>query len=72
MESWYGVDEGVDPAVENDWAFLPFMALSDGAHAYVLHRENTPITRSKAPEELKGLQFNRRLLLLYTPSQGFT
>ena len=26
---------------------------------------------SKAPEELKVLQFNRRLLLLYTPSQGF-
>lgn len=69
VEGWYGVDEGVDPAVENDWAFLPFMALSDGAHAYVLHQANT---RSKAPEALKALQFHRRLLLFYTPSQGFT
>ena len=25
-------DEGTDPAVENDWSLLPFMALSDGAH----------------------------------------
>ncbi|KAL4943146.1 hypothetical protein BDV06DRAFT_221486 [Aspergillus oleicola] len=24
--------EGTDPAVENDWSLLPFMALSDGAH----------------------------------------
>ncbi|CAI7567496.1 unnamed protein product [Penicillium discolor] len=25
-------DEGNDPATENDWSLLPFMALSDGAH----------------------------------------
>ncbi|KAJ5332457.1 Late secretory pathway protein AVL9 [Penicillium brevicompactum] len=25
-------DEGTDPAIENDWSLLPFMALSDGAH----------------------------------------
>ncbi|CAG8907984.1 unnamed protein product [Penicillium egyptiacum] len=25
-------DEGTDPATENDWSLLPFMALSDGAH----------------------------------------
>ena len=35
IENWYGVDDGVDPAGDNDWSFLPFMALSDGAHAYV-------------------------------------
>ena len=35
IESWFGVPEGTDPAVENDWSFLPFMALSDGAHTYV-------------------------------------
>ncbi|TVY68965.1 Late secretory pathway protein AVL9 [Lachnellula suecica] len=32
VESWYGVEEGVDPALDNDWPLLPFMALSDGAH----------------------------------------
>ena len=33
IESWFGAEDGTDPAVENDWSFLPFMALSDGAHA---------------------------------------
>ncbi|KAK6585106.1 hypothetical protein PZA11_001833 [Diplocarpon coronariae] len=33
VESWLGVPEGVDPAVDNEWPLLPFMALSDGAHA---------------------------------------
>ena len=35
IEQWFGVPTGTDPAIENDWSFLPFMALSDGAHAYV-------------------------------------
>jgi hypothetical protein len=33
VEHWFGVQEGEDPAVENEWPLLPFMALSDGAHA---------------------------------------
>ncbi|KAM7214335.1 late secretory pathway protein AVL9 [Rhypophila decipiens] len=33
VEKWFGVEEGRDPAVEYDWTLLPFMALSDGAHA---------------------------------------
>ncbi|KAF4126865.1 Transport protein Avl9 [Geosmithia morbida] len=33
VESWFGVDEGVDPAAKYNWGLLPFMALSDGAHA---------------------------------------
>lgn len=33
IENWFGVEDGNDPAIENDWSFLPFMALSDGAHA---------------------------------------
>ncbi|KAI1426911.1 transport protein Avl9-domain-containing protein [Xylaria sp. FL1777] len=33
VERWFGVSEGRDPAVEWDWTLLPFMALSDGAHA---------------------------------------
>ncbi|KAI9696233.1 MAG: late secretory pathway protein avl9 [Candelina mexicana] len=32
VEMWFGVEEGSDPAEENDWPLLPFMALSDGAH----------------------------------------
>ena len=34
VETWFGVEEGHDPAAEYDWPLLPFMALSDGAHAY--------------------------------------
>ena len=33
VEKWFGVPENSDPAMENDWSLLPFMALSDGAHA---------------------------------------
>lgn len=33
VERWFGAAEGFDPAVEYDWSLLPFMALSDGAHA---------------------------------------
>ncbi|KAL8963828.1 MAG: hypothetical protein Q9183_004922 [Haloplaca sp. 2 TL-2023] len=33
IESWFGVEDGTDPAADNDWSYLPFMALSDGAHA---------------------------------------
>lgn len=33
VEAWIGLEDGEDPAVEHDWPLLPFMALSDGAHA---------------------------------------
>ncbi|KAI1298970.1 hypothetical protein F5Y03DRAFT_257687 [Xylaria venustula] len=33
VERWFGVADGRDPAAEWDWTLLPFMALSDGAHA---------------------------------------
>ncbi|ESA43048.1 hypothetical protein GE21DRAFT_6518 [Neurospora crassa] len=33
VERWFGVPEDSDPAAEYDWGLLPFMALSDGAHA---------------------------------------
>jgi hypothetical protein len=36
VEAWIGLNEGEDPADEHEWPLLPFMALSDGAHAYVL------------------------------------
>ncbi len=33
VEIWFGAPEGSDPAADFDWPLLPFMALSDGAHA---------------------------------------
>jgi hypothetical protein len=33
VETWLGAAPGTDPATDNDWSLLPFMALSDGAHA---------------------------------------
>lgn len=33
VESWFGAEEGTDPAEDYGWGLLPFMALSDGAHA---------------------------------------
>jgi hypothetical protein len=45
VESWFGAEEGTDPAIENEWPLLPFMALSDGAHVYAdsrLGRERLP------------------------------
>ena len=33
VENWFGADEDSDPAVDFGWSLLPFMALSDGAHA---------------------------------------
>lgn len=48
VEAWLGVDEGTDPAIDNEWPLLPFMALTDGAHAssedysyFTLRREAT-------------------------------
>jgi hypothetical protein len=35
IESWFGTKGNIDPATENDWSLLPFMALSDGAHTCV-------------------------------------
>ncbi|KAH7012369.1 transport protein Avl9-domain-containing protein [Macrophomina phaseolina] len=49
VETWLGVENGSDPSAENDWPLLPFMALSDGAHAatedfsyFTLRHEQTP------------------------------
>ena len=33
VETWIGVEDGSDPASENEWPLLPFMAISDGAHS---------------------------------------
>lgn len=33
LETWFGAGDGIDPAISYNWPLLPFMALSDGAHA---------------------------------------
>ncbi|KAI7121258.1 hypothetical protein KC352_g32952, partial [Hortaea werneckii] len=32
IEHWIGCPEDTDPAAENDWHLIPYMALPDGAH----------------------------------------
>ncbi|KAL8849923.1 MAG: hypothetical protein Q9221_005102 [Calogaya cf. arnoldii] len=49
LENWFGVEEGTDPAVDNDWSFLPFMALSDGAHISVEDFSYFTLRRRESP-----------------------
>jgi hypothetical protein len=65
VERWFGVDEGHDPAAEYDWTLLPFMALSDGAHAltedfsyFTLLR---PATSSAPATSLFGISCTRQM-----------
>ena len=53
IESWFGVRDGTDPAAENEWSFLPFMALSDGAHAYDAHPSGPQTDAKPEPDPLK-------------------
>ncbi|RYP55834.1 hypothetical protein DL771_012301 [Monosporascus sp. 5C6A] len=65
VEMWFGVEEGRDPAVEWDWTLLPFMALTDGAHAatedfsyFTLLR---PATADAPPTSLFGISCTRQI-----------
>ncbi|KAM4056682.1 transport protein avl9 domain-containing protein [Hirsutella rhossiliensis] len=65
VESWFGVDQDVDPAVDFGWSLLPFMALSDGAHAseedfsyFTLLR---PRTDTEPATSLFGISCTRQL-----------
>ncbi|KAK4240373.1 late secretory pathway protein AVL9 [Achaetomium macrosporum] len=65
VEMWFGVEEGRDPAAEYDWTLLPFMALSDGAHAltedfsyFTLLR---PATDSAPATSLFGISCTRQI-----------
>ncbi|KAF1809447.1 hypothetical protein P152DRAFT_484557 [Eremomyces bilateralis CBS 781.70] len=59
VETWLGVQDGVDLAAENDWSLLPFMALTDGVHAaaedysYFTLRYTGPPNSSDAPVDKK-------------------
>ncbi|BCS26056.1 putative Avl9 protein [Aspergillus puulaauensis] len=57
--------EGTDPAAENDWSLLPFMALSDGAHMsteefsyFTLRRKGT---ETEPPTSLFGIACSRQI-----------
>ncbi|KAI1102184.1 transport protein Avl9-domain-containing protein [Jackrogersella minutella] len=75
VERWFGAAEGQDPAVDYDWPLLPFMALSDGAHAstedfsyFTLLR---PATDDTPATSLFGISCTRQLdasQLLVRPS----
>ncbi|KAF2650824.1 LAlv9 family protein-like protein [Lophiostoma macrostomum CBS 122681] len=65
VETWIGVDKGADPAIENEWPLLPFMSLTDGAHAtvedysyFTLRREATD---KHAATSLFGISCTRQL-----------
>ncbi|KAH7165596.1 transport protein Avl9-domain-containing protein [Dactylonectria macrodidyma] len=65
VETWFGADEGSDPALDFGWSLLPFMALSDGAHAseedfsyFTLLRPETTTTPATS---LFGISCTRQL-----------
>ncbi|KAF2101229.1 hypothetical protein NA57DRAFT_72671 [Rhizodiscina lignyota] len=65
VERWIGVEDGRDPASENDWSLLPFMALSDGAHASVEEFSYFTLRREATADEkatsLFGISCSRQL-----------
>ncbi|KAF7559060.1 hypothetical protein G7046_g5096 [Stylonectria norvegica] len=65
VENWFGVEDGTDPAADFGWTLLPFMALSDGAHAseedfsyFTLLR---PETEDSPATSLFGISCTRQL-----------
>ncbi|KAI5204309.1 hypothetical protein E4T38_04756 [Aureobasidium subglaciale] len=62
VERWVGVDPGYDPAVANDWQLLPFLALSDGAHAATEDFSYFTLVLKSTPERsLFGISCTRQL-----------
>ncbi|KAK8042573.1 cytoplasm protein [Apiospora phragmitis] len=65
VEKWFGVPEGTDPAAEWDWTLLPFMALSDGAHAttedFSYFTLLKPATEDLPPTSLFGISCTRQM-----------
>ncbi|KAK8128215.1 hypothetical protein PG984_009323 [Apiospora sp. TS-2023a] len=65
VEKWFGVPEGADPAAEWDWTLLPFMALSDGAHAttedFSYFTLLKPATEDLPPTSLFGISCTRQM-----------
>ncbi|EMD62406.1 hypothetical protein COCSADRAFT_191659 [Bipolaris sorokiniana ND90Pr] len=65
IELWLGAEEGTDPAADNDWSLLPFMALSDGAHASTEDYSYFTLRHAQTPTEpatsLFGISCTRQL-----------
>ncbi|KAL1795548.1 hypothetical protein ACET3X_005772 [Alternaria dauci] len=65
VETWLGAEEGTDPAADNDWSLLPFMALSDGAHASAEDYSYFTLRRAQTSTEpatsLFGISCTRQL-----------
>ncbi|KAG9971803.1 hypothetical protein KCU78_g23490, partial [Aureobasidium melanogenum] len=62
VERWVGVDQGYDPAIDNDWQLLPFLALSDGAHAATEDFSYFTLVLKSTPERsLFGISCTRQL-----------
>ncbi|KAI4716546.1 hypothetical protein E4T48_07225 [Aureobasidium sp. EXF-10727] len=62
VERWVGVDQGYDPAIANDWQLLPFLALSDGAHAATEDFSYFTLVLKSTPERsLFGISCTRQL-----------
>ncbi|KAG5983192.1 hypothetical protein E4U55_000586 [Claviceps digitariae] len=65
VESWFGAGDGIDPAISYNWPLLPFMALSDGAHAseedFSYFTLLKPKTDSQPATSLFGISCTRQL-----------
>ncbi|OAA47831.1 LAlv9 family protein [Metarhizium rileyi] len=65
VETWFGADEGIDPAIKYNWPLLPFMALSDGAHAseedFSYFTLLKPETQTEPATSLFGISCTRQL-----------
>ncbi|GAO15209.1 hypothetical protein UVI_02006990 [Ustilaginoidea virens] len=65
VETWFGADQGIDPAMQYNWPLLPFMALSDGAHAseeeFSYFTLLKPKTNAEPATSLFGISCTRQL-----------
>lgn len=65
VESWFGSADGTDPAVDYGWSLLPFMALSDGAHAstedFSYFTLLKPATETEPATSLFGISCTRQM-----------
>ena len=54
IEHWIGAPPGRDPAEDNDWGLIPYMALPDGAHS--LTEEFSYFTLVHKAQEKEGAE----------------
>ncbi|KAK9435038.1 LAlv9 family protein [Metarhizium brunneum] len=75
VETWFGADEGVDPAIKYNWPLLPFMALSDGAHAseedFSYFTLLKPKTNTEPATSLFGISLQKAVVVIADSPQSF-